>query len=135
MIRLSASLHAGELTAATAAVVRAEAMLNQVPGRPRAAGYPDLSRRVQVGRAAVDLWSGRAEEAAEVLQAGLAGAVSSGRETERADWAGPLALAEALRGRLSRAAELASQAIPGPGEQRLACARPPPRWSRSPGCT
>ena len=96
MIRLSASLHAGELTAATAAVARAEAMLNQVPGRPRAAGYPDLSRRVQVGRAAVDLWSGRPEEAAEVLQAGLAGAVSSGREAERADWAGPLALAEAL---------------------------------------
>jgi LuxR family maltose regulon positive regulatory protein len=124
VIRLSASLRAGELTAATAAVARAEAMLNQVPGRPRAAGYPDLSRCVQVGRAAVDLWSGRPEEAAEVLQAGLAGAVSSGRETERADWAGPLALAEALRGRLSRAAELASQAIPGPGEQRLAGPRP-----------
>ena len=124
MLRLSASLRAGDLTAAAAAVARAEAMLNQIPGRPRAAGYPDLSRRVQCGRAAVDLWSGRPEEAAGVLAAGLAGADSSGREAERADWAGPLALAEALRGRLSRAAELASQAIPAAGEQRPAGPRP-----------
>ena len=73
VIRLSASLRAGDLTAAAAAVARAEAMLNQIPGRPRAAGYSDLSRRVQCGRAAVDLWSGRPEEAAGVLEAGLAG--------------------------------------------------------------
>ena len=124
VLRLSASLRAGDLTAATAAVARAEAMLNQVPGRPRAAGYPDLSRRVQCGRAAVDLWSGRPEEAAGVLEAGLAGADSSGREAERAYWAGPLALAEALRGRLSRAAELASQAISAVGEQPTAGPRP-----------
>ena len=124
VIRLSASLRAGDLTAAAAAVARAEAMLNQIPGRPRAAGYSDLSRRVQCGRAAVDLWSGRPEEAAGVLEAGLAGADSSGQEAERAYWAGPLALAEALRGRLSRAAELASQAIPAAGEQPPAGSRP-----------
>ena len=76
------------------------------------------------GRAAVELWSGHLEEAARVLEAGLAAEATTGRDAERADWAGQLALAEALRGRLSHAAELASEAVPVLGE-RLA-ARPAP---------
>ena len=87
------------------------------------------------GRAAVELWSGRPEEAVRILEAGLAAEAAAGREYEQADWAGPLALAEALAGRLSRAAELAGQALPG---GMRAAARPAPapqlRLSRWPGC-
>src|SRR5439155_116121 len=98
--------------------------------------HPELTQHVLSGRAAVELWSGRPEEAVRILEAGLAAEAAAGREYERADWAGPLALAEALAGRLSRAAELAGQALPGgirppPGGPDLRLKRPPP--SRTPG--
>ena len=40
------------------------------------------------GRAAVELWSGSLEEAARLLEAGLAAGAAAGREYERASWAG-----------------------------------------------
>jgi LuxR family maltose regulon positive regulatory protein len=61
----------------------------------------------------VELWSGHPEEAVRILEAGLAAEAAVRREQDLAEWAGPLALAEALAGRLSRAAELAGQALPG----------------------
>ncbi len=108
VIRLTASLRTGDLTAAAAAASRAELMLSGVPDA-RLARHPDLSRRVLSGRAAVELWSGQLDEAARLLEAGAAGAAAGG-EYEQAGWAGQLALVEALRGRLGRAAELAGQA-------------------------
>ena len=141
VVRLCACLRTGDLAAAAAAADRAEAMLSQIPGR-KLARHPELGRRVQRGRAAVELWSGHLEEAARLLQAGLsadarlsadaglsadarlsadAGVPADAardREARQADWTGPLALVEALRGRLSRAAELASQAIAVTGERR-----------------
>ena len=117
LVRLGTSLRGGDLMAAASAADHAEPMLNQVPGG-KLARHPELRRRVLSGRAAVELWSGHLEEAARVLEAGLAAEATSGREAERAGWTGQLALAEALRGRLSRAAELASQAIPVLGERR-----------------
>jgi LuxR family maltose regulon positive regulatory protein len=110
IIRLTASLSAGDLTAAAESVGRAELMLGKIPAG-KLARHPDLKRRVLYGRGAVELWSGHLDEAARIFEAGLAGA-GSGREREQADWAGYLALAEALRGRLGRAAELASRAAP-----------------------
>jgi hypothetical protein len=83
-------------------------MLGKVPGG-KLARHPDLRRRVRYGRGVVELWSGHLDEAARIFEAGLAEA-GSGGEREHDDWAGYLALAEALRGRLGRAAELASQA-------------------------
>ncbi|HLN68627.1 MAG TPA: LuxR C-terminal-related transcriptional regulator [Streptosporangiaceae bacterium] len=134
VVRLGTSLRAGDLTAAASAADHAEPLLNQAPGG-KLARHPELRRRVLSGRAAVELWSGHLEEAARVLEAGLAAEVTtSGREAERAEragraaeragWAGQLALAEALRGRLSRAAELASQAVPVLGERRPAGQHP-----------
>ena len=66
--------------------------------------------RVLSGRGAVELWSGRLDEAVRVLEAGLAAQAASVGEDEPADGRGLLALAEALLGRLRRAAELATQA-------------------------
>ena len=124
VIRLTASLRAGDLTAATAAVSAAELMLTRVPGG-KLARHPDLSRRVLSGRGAVELWSGHLDEAAHALEAGVAEA-ASGAEDEQAGWVGQLALAEALRGRLGRAAELADQAALVATEHR------PPGWSPDP---
>ena len=108
IIRFTASLSTGDLTAAAAAASRAELMLGQVPGG-KLARHPDLGRRVRHGRGVVELWSGHLDEAARIFEAGLAEA-GSGAKRGQADWAGYLALAEALRGRLGRAAELASRA-------------------------
>ena len=61
-------------------------------------------------RGAAELWSGHLDEAARVLDAGVAAAAASGEEHERAGCLGHLALVEALRGRLRRAAKLAAEA-------------------------
>ncbi len=124
VIRLTASLRVGDLTAAAAAVSEAELMLTRVPGEKRAR-HPDLSRRVLSGRGAVELWSGHLDEAARVLEAGMAEA-ASGAEYEQGDGVGQLALVEALRGRLGRAAELAGQTVLVATEHR------PPGWSPNP---
>jgi LuxR family transcriptional regulator, maltose regulon positive regulatory protein len=108
VIRLTASLGSGDVMAAAASASRAELMLGKVPAG-KLARHPELRRRVRYGRGAVELWSGHLDEAVRIFEAGLAEA-GSGGECDQADWAGSLALTEALRGRLSRAAELASQA-------------------------
>jgi LuxR family transcriptional regulator, maltose regulon positive regulatory protein len=114
VLRLGVALRTGDLTSATSAVDIAESMLSQAPSR-KLARHPEIRRRVLCGRAAVELWSGHLEEAARVLEAGLSAETAPDQEAERADWAGQLALVEALCGRLSRAAELASQAAPAIG--------------------
>jgi len=123
VVRLGTALRTGDLTAAASAAGHAERALDQPPGG-KLARHPELWRRVLSGRAAVELWSGHLEEAAGVLEGrlagegGLAGEAASGREAERAEWAGQLSLVEALRGRLSRAAELATQAVSAAGEHQ-----------------
>ncbi len=109
MIRLAASLRTGDLVAAAAAGARAEALVSEVTG-DKLAGQPEIAARVLAGRGAVELWSGHLDEAARVLDAGVAAATASGAEYERAGCLGHLALAEALRGRLGRAAKLAARA-------------------------
>ena len=83
-------------------------MVGKVP-RDRLARHPEITAHVLSGRGAVELWSGRLDEAARVLDSGVAAATVSGSDAERADCLGHLALAEALRGGLSRAADLAAQ--------------------------
>ncbi len=134
VIRLAVCLRSGDLTAAAEAASRAELMLARVRGA-RAAQHPDLSRRVLSGRAAVELWNGHLDEAARVLEAGVAGAASGADaasggdacgEYGQAGWIGQLALVEALRGRLSHAAELAGQAALLAGEQQQLGRNPDP---------
>jgi len=118
VLRLASSLRTGDLAAAAAAVRRAELMLDQVPAG-KLARHPDLRRRVVSGRAAVELWSGRADQAARILQAALAAEAAAGREGERACLTGRLALAEAIGGQLGRAADLAAEAVALGNEHQL----------------
>jgi LuxR family maltose regulon positive regulatory protein len=108
LIRLAACLRTGDLITAASATASAELLVSQVPGG-KLARHPDIKARVLSGRGAVELGCGHLDEAARVLEAGVAEA-ASGEEYEQADCVGQLALVEALRGRLSRAAELAGQA-------------------------
>ncbi len=124
VIRLTLCLRTGDLTAAASAVARAELMLARAPAG-KLARRPDVERRVLAGRAAVELWSGHLDKAACVLEAGIATEAAAGREFGQASLTGRLALVEALRGRLGRAAELASQAA-ATASERLAI-RPRPR--------
>jgi LuxR family transcriptional regulator, maltose regulon positive regulatory protein len=109
MIRLAAARRTGDFAAASAAAGRAEALAGAA-GRDTLARHPQIEARLQFGRGVVELWSGHLDQAARVLESGTAAAAAAGREHERADCLGHLALAEALRGRLGRAAELAAAA-------------------------
>src|SRR4029077_13972881 len=113
-----------DLIAAAAAARQAERMFSRVPAA-KLARRPDLFRRVLSGRGAIERWCGHLDEAARVLEAGAVGAVSGG-EQEQADWIGQLALVEALRGRVGRAAELARHAGLAAREHR------PPGWNPNP---
>ena len=110
MIRLAASRRSGDLMAAAAAAARAEVLVSRVPG-DKLNRHPGIKARVLSGRGAAELWSGHLDEAARVLQAGMAAQAASVGEDGPADCLGHLALVEALRGRLRRAAKLAAQVI------------------------
>ena len=130
MIRLAAARRAGDLTAAAAAAARAEMLLRLIPGG-RPARHQAIRARVLAARGTVALCSGHLDQAAGLLASAVAVATASGAEHERADGLGHLALVEAGRGRLGRAAELAAEAgqaaraIPATGALPAGEPRPP----------
>jgi LuxR family maltose regulon positive regulatory protein len=109
LIRLAASVRGGNVSAAAAAADTAEALFSQVPAQ-KLDRHSEIRARVLSGRGVVELWSGHLDEAARLLQAGMAAQASSAREGQPADCLAYPALAEALRGRLRRAAKLAARA-------------------------
>ena len=127
IIRLTASIGAGDLTAAASAAARAEVLVSRVPGG-KLARHPEIRTRVLSGRGAVELWTGHLDAAAGTLDAGLAATTASGGQHDRAGCLGYLALVEALRGRLCRAAELAGRAgaALAAGEHRPPVSHPSP---------
>jgi LuxR family transcriptional regulator, maltose regulon positive regulatory protein len=106
LIRLAFSRQTGDLGAAVAASTRAESLLQQVP-QSLLAAQPAIGVEVLLGRGAVQLWAGAFDEAAATLRAGMAASAGPDGHQAAADCAGHLALAQALRGRLGRAGELA----------------------------
>jgi len=110
-----------------AAAAQAEELASRVPG-DKLARHPDVRAGVLSGRGAVELWSGHLDEAAGVLEAAMAAETASGGKDEPAGCLGHLALAEALRGRLRRAATVAGQATAAltAGEQRPPDPHPSP---------
>ena len=109
MIRLAAARRGGDLAAAAGAIACAEALIGTISGG-RLAQHAGVRAQVLSARGAVELWSGRPDEAVRILDSGLAAAAAPGGERSRAACLGYLALAAALRGRLCRAARLADQA-------------------------
>jgi LuxR family maltose regulon positive regulatory protein len=108
MLRLPAAFGIGDLIAAASAADRAEVMADRIPG-DKLVPHPEIAARVLTGRGAVELCLGHFDEAARLLDSEAAAATASGGEAERADRLGRLALVEALRGRLGRAAKLATR--------------------------
>ncbi|HTB58582.1 MAG TPA: LuxR C-terminal-related transcriptional regulator, partial [Polyangia bacterium] len=108
-VRLAVSRRIGDLDAAVAAASRAETLLGELTGN-HLARHPEIHAQVLAGRGAVELWSGDFDQAADTLRSAIAPASAPGETYERSDCLGYLALAEALRGRLSHAIELADQA-------------------------
>ena len=126
LIRLAASRRTGDLATA-AAVARAEVLVNRVPDA-KLARHRKIRARLLSDRGAVELWSGQLDQAARTLESGVTAATASGGEGEPEDCLGYLALVEALRGRLGRAATLAGQTTAAltTGEPRPPITRPSP---------
>jgi len=117
MIRLTVSLRTGDLGVAASAAARAETLAGRVPG-DKLDRHPDIRARLLSGRGAMELWSGQLDQAVRSLAAGVAAPAASAGEGALSDCLGHLALAEACRGWLSRAAELAGRAVPECGQRR-----------------
>ena len=109
LIRVAVARRTGDLTAAAAAAADAEELLCYEPYDELAPRH-EIRAEVHAHRGAVELWSGRFDEAARTLRSGMAAATTASSNRAPADCLAGLALAEALRGRLSRAEELAEQA-------------------------
>ncbi|MDQ2873341.1 MAG: LuxR C-terminal-related transcriptional regulator [Actinomycetota bacterium] len=114
-IRLVLAHRNGDLHAAKAAVADSATLLDGISTGQRAL-HAGMSAQVLAWRGSVELWSGHFDQAAATLGA-AAEAVPDAYQ--RTDCLGHLALLEVLRGRLSRATELAQQAI-GPDEESQA---------------
>ena len=119
MLGLAVARRSGDLGAARAATARAETLSGQLPPSVRSC-HPEVQGHVLCGRGVVEFWSGE-PAAAAVAFAGAAAAVPEDRG-EQGTGDGYLALIEALRGRLSRAAELAAAGINRPADSPV---RPP----------
>jgi LuxR family transcriptional regulator, maltose regulon positive regulatory protein len=115
LIRLALSRRGGDQDAATAAASAAQDLVAALP-EEELARHPGIRAHVLAGRAAVEFWSGRFDAASALFEAGAAAGRTAERERERADCLGHLALIEMLRGRLSRAEELAAEATGRSGD-------------------
>ena len=109
LIRLAVSRRAADLDAAAAAAAAAQALVEQIPERV-VAQHPEIRAQVLSGRGVAELWAGRLDEAAVTFSSAAAASPAPDGMFAQADCLGYLALVEALRGRLSRAAELAGEA-------------------------
>lgn len=121
MLRLAAARRCGDLGAARTAAAQAETLFEQLAPSLRNC-HPEVQGHVLSGRGVVEFWSGDPGPAM-VAFAGAAAALPQS-SSERAACDGHLALIEALRGRLSRAAERATAGI-NPGADSQACSPAP----------
>ena len=111
LVRVALSRRTGDHAAAARAAARAEELLPHLP-EAQVARHPGIRIEVLAARGSAELWAGRFDRAATILGAAQDG---SGAEAsyERLGCLGDLALAEALRGHLTRAAGLADEALAG----------------------
>ena len=108
LIQLELARRTGDLEMAATAARRAEDVLTELPEEVRAR-HPEVRTQVMADCGVVETWAGRLDAAA-VRLADAAALSATGTAYERAGCLGYLALVEALRGRLSRAVELAGEA-------------------------
>src|SRR5689334_19175371 len=107
-IQLALARRTGDLEVAATAARRAEDVMTELPEEARAR-HPEVRAQVMTDCGVVETWAGRLDAAA-VRFADAAAVPATETTHERAGCLGYLALVEALRGRLSRAVELAGEA-------------------------
>src|SRR5207247_6125299 len=122
-IRLALSRRTGDLDSLATAADEMGAVLEAVPTAV-VTRCPWIEAQMLAARGTVELWSGHLGEAAATFEAAIAAAPSPDSGQDRARCLGYLALADALRGRLNRAAGTAAQASAAPAGdgERLAAA-------------
>ena len=113
LIRIVLARCTDDVGSAAAAADNAELLIDAVP-RQQLARRPWNQAQVLAGRGAVELWSGRFDEAVAIFASGVVPGRAAHGATGRADFLGHLALIEALRGRLSRAEELVGESASRP---------------------
>jgi len=125
-VKLASSRCTGDVESLAPAAADAETMLEALP-TATLARCPWISAEVLSGRGAVELWSGRLGDAAATFEAAVAVVPAPDSTHERACCLGYLALADAMRGRLNRAASVAAQASAAPAgdSERLSAAISP----------
>ena len=124
LIRIALARGSDDVGSAATAADSAEVLIDAVP-RQQLARRPWNQAQVLAGRGAAELWSGRFDQAVAIFASGVGPGRAAHTATGRADFLGHLALIEALRGRLSRAEELAGESATrpenGPDRQVSAC--------------
>jgi LuxR family maltose regulon positive regulatory protein len=111
LVRTALSRRSGDHAAAAGAVARAQQLLEDIP-EAQLARHPGVRIDVLSGRGTAELWAGDFDQAADTLRA-ASEATAPGSAYERGSCLGNLALAEALRGHLTRAGGLADEALTG----------------------
>ena len=124
LVRAAVSRRTGDCASEAGAAARAQQLLQGVP-RSLLDRHPGVRLEVLSARGRAELWAGDFGRAAAILGA-ASEATAAGAARERLGCLGDLALAEALRGHLTRARALAEEALSGqPGAAAavaLACA-------------
>ncbi len=111
LVRAAAARRTGDWASAAAATARAQQLLQDIPGA-LLERHPGVRIEVLSARGRADLWAGDFGRAAAIL--GAASEIpAAGAGPERLGCLGDLALAEALRGHLTRARALADEALAG----------------------
>jgi LuxR family maltose regulon positive regulatory protein len=111
LVRAALARRTGDHAAAAGAAARADELLGGIP-EAQLARHPGIRMEVLSGRGLAELWAGDFGQAAETLRA-ASEAAAPDSTLERAGCLGNLALAEALRGHLTRAGGLADEALAG----------------------
>jgi LuxR family maltose regulon positive regulatory protein len=123
IIRLALLSRAGQWRSAAAAAQRAQALFACIPEALRARHH-EVRVQLLADAGAAEMWAGQFDGAVTALAAAVAVAEDDGQRVRGQE---QLALAEALRGCLSRAAELAAEAgAPARGEPARNHAAPGP---------
>jgi LuxR family transcriptional regulator, maltose regulon positive regulatory protein len=112
-IRLAGARRTGDLESLAAAAAENEALLDEVPTGALARS-PWMRAQALSGRGTAELWAGHLTKAAAIFETALAAVPAPDSAHERAGCLGYLALIDALRGRLNRAADLAGEAATTP---------------------
>jgi LuxR family transcriptional regulator, maltose regulon positive regulatory protein len=114
LVRIDLSHRSGDLLAAAAAADRAAMLLGLMPAE-LLSQHPEVRTQIVSGHASGEIWAGRFEDAATMLDH----VASMARDPcEWADCLGRRALLEAVQGRLRRAEKFAATASAPPGHAR-----------------